>query len=199
MQLDEIDYPAAHSMDTLWFAVDAVGHVGVFFTGEDGPAPAGEEGQDLFDFMEQVPGVPELDREEDDWGALLESVHQYGLFRYEPNEESWWLPLQPEYHRAELPARPLHVDQLPPKARDLVKDYALDELRFSEAETIQILHYLDCQVAASWDDLPCGYLDADGKTIRPVRGCEGSFEEYCTLLRKDFPKETRELRFEGGE
>ena len=33
------DYPAAHSMDTEWFAVDADGHVAVFETGEPGPVP----------------------------------------------------------------------------------------------------------------------------------------------------------------
>jgi len=35
------DYPAAHSMDTEWFAVDACGHVGLFSTGEAGGVPDG--------------------------------------------------------------------------------------------------------------------------------------------------------------
>jgi len=30
------DYPAAHSMDTEWFAVDADGRIGLFETGEPG-------------------------------------------------------------------------------------------------------------------------------------------------------------------
>ena len=34
------DFPAGHSMDTTWFAVDRDGHVAVFDTGEDGAAPA---------------------------------------------------------------------------------------------------------------------------------------------------------------
>ena len=34
------DYPAAHSMDTTWFAVDGKGHVGCFHTGRDGVVPA---------------------------------------------------------------------------------------------------------------------------------------------------------------
>jgi hypothetical protein len=33
------DYPAAHSSDVGWFAVDAEGHVGIFDPGEDGPVP----------------------------------------------------------------------------------------------------------------------------------------------------------------
>jgi hypothetical protein len=193
-----LDYPAAHSMDTLWFAVDEVGHVGVFFTGEDGPAPAGEPGQNLFDLLKQLPGVPELDPETDDagWWDLLESVHEYGLFRYEITDEGWWLPLQPDYQRATLPPQPLHVDQLPPSARALMKGHAFDALRFSEAETIQLLHYMICQVAASWCNIPCGYLDTDGKTIRLVPGCERTFKQYVELVKKDFPNETRDLRFE---
>jgi hypothetical protein len=34
-----MDYPAAHSMDTMWFAVDADGHVAVFDSGEGGGVP----------------------------------------------------------------------------------------------------------------------------------------------------------------
>ncbi|MBI3734949.1 hypothetical protein HY256_00340 [Candidatus Sumerlaeota bacterium] len=33
------DYPAAHSMDTCWFAVDSRGEVAAFFSGEDGHVP----------------------------------------------------------------------------------------------------------------------------------------------------------------
>lgn len=33
------DFPAAHSMDTDWFAVDADGHVAALFSGEDGEVP----------------------------------------------------------------------------------------------------------------------------------------------------------------
>jgi hypothetical protein len=36
----EPDYPAAHSMDTTWFAVDRDGHVAVFDSGEAGAVPA---------------------------------------------------------------------------------------------------------------------------------------------------------------
>lgn len=33
------DWPAAHSMDTEWYAIDKCGHVGKFFTGEAGALP----------------------------------------------------------------------------------------------------------------------------------------------------------------
>jgi hypothetical protein len=37
----EQDYPAAHSMDTAWYAVDRDGHVAFFWSGEAGAVPAG--------------------------------------------------------------------------------------------------------------------------------------------------------------
>jgi hypothetical protein len=40
------DYPAAHSMDTTWFAVDKDGHVGCFDSGEAGAVPLDALGVD---------------------------------------------------------------------------------------------------------------------------------------------------------
>lgn len=37
--MNERDFPAAHSMDTEWFAIDEQGHVGHFETGEAGSVP----------------------------------------------------------------------------------------------------------------------------------------------------------------
>ena len=50
----ESDFPAAHSMDTIWFAVDAVGHVGMFDSGETGPVPNGDE-NDVRDELKLFP------------------------------------------------------------------------------------------------------------------------------------------------
>lgn len=36
---DVLNYPAAHSMDTTWFAVDAEGSIAIFDTGEGGAVP----------------------------------------------------------------------------------------------------------------------------------------------------------------
>ena len=41
MANDSCDFPAAHSMDTAWFAVDRDGHVAFFDTGLAGAVPAG--------------------------------------------------------------------------------------------------------------------------------------------------------------
>jgi hypothetical protein len=55
------DYPAAHSMDTHWFAVDPCGHVAVFDSGEDGAVPKGAP--DVFESLAaDLPFQGELDR-----------------------------------------------------------------------------------------------------------------------------------------
>jgi hypothetical protein len=50
---DPCDFPAAHSMDTTWFAVDRDGHVAAFETGEAGAVPTtayvGEEDYAILD------------------------------------------------------------------------------------------------------------------------------------------------------
>ena len=37
--MSDNDFPAAHSMDTFWFAVDADGHAAVSSSGEAGAVP----------------------------------------------------------------------------------------------------------------------------------------------------------------
>jgi hypothetical protein len=55
----DMDFPAAHSMDTTWFAVDRDGHVGLFYSGEEGAVPT----TDVNDFPQHIGVVVEaLDR-----------------------------------------------------------------------------------------------------------------------------------------
>src|SRR6185295_8980906 len=51
------DYPAAHSMDTTWFAVDRDGHIAVFDSGEAGAVPrdAYEEGATVDALLPALP------------------------------------------------------------------------------------------------------------------------------------------------
>lgn len=51
----QVDYPAAHSMDTYWFAVDDAGEVAFMSTSEPGPAPKrGTYIDGLFDIFDHV-------------------------------------------------------------------------------------------------------------------------------------------------
>src|SRR5215467_3982993 len=55
----DMDFPAAHSMDATWFAVDRDGHVGLFTCGEEGAVPTTE----VNDFQREIGAVLEaLDR-----------------------------------------------------------------------------------------------------------------------------------------
>jgi hypothetical protein len=60
MDKREPDYPAAHSMDTEWYAVDADGHVGVFSSGEEGAVPesAGTDHEIPRDLKDALPESP---------------------------------------------------------------------------------------------------------------------------------------------
>src|SRR4051812_14872589 len=61
------DFPAAHSMDTTWFAVDADGFVAMLISSEPGTAPSDISDPHAIDgerFVERLlPGVKETSRE----------------------------------------------------------------------------------------------------------------------------------------
>lgn len=53
------DFPAAHSMDTTWFAIDSDGHVAVFESGESGCVPQDAYlGEDYGEITDQVHDLP---------------------------------------------------------------------------------------------------------------------------------------------
>jgi hypothetical protein len=53
------DFPAAHSMDTMWFAIDNDGHVAMFKSGEAGAVPEdahlGDDDYNLYDAILSLP------------------------------------------------------------------------------------------------------------------------------------------------
>ena len=77
----DVDYPAAHSMDTHWFAIDKDGQVGLFFTAETGYLPneaVNVEAPDLIELATKLGGKapPGVDEEEEDieWDEFLEGL-----------------------------------------------------------------------------------------------------------------------------
>jgi hypothetical protein len=52
------DYPAAHSMDTTWFAIDNDGNVAVFETGESGCVPEGAYTDDGYTMQGEISALP---------------------------------------------------------------------------------------------------------------------------------------------
>ena len=98
------DYPAAHSMDTRWFAVDGAGHLAVFTTGEAGALPMTACAHDnahtvQLRLAEVMPAVPPILDVQGRFGAHVEGHSLMGdrahnaLFQ-NPGHGNHWLTLR---------------------------------------------------------------------------------------------------------
>jgi hypothetical protein len=164
------DFPAAHSMDTPWFAVDADGHVAVLHSGEEGPVP---------EWLEQhQPAVADWLRslspqaaEDEWWWPESDDYRRLGLFAYSYEHDHWGGWFTWAYERAVVPDQPLHIDQMPPAVREIFARVRFDKLRFAASACVQPVEFFPCGL---WDDEP-GYLASDGQTVRAVPGEEERF------------------------
>lgn len=183
------DFPAAHSMDSEWFAVDRDGQVAVFITGENGSIPTGAQevnvGEVLRSLSTSLP-AEDLDPRQVLYETALPELARLGLHVYEDDTDWFSGP----YVRTYRPGRPLHVDQLPPQLREQVKAVRFDDLRFAEKDLLQPCDHAE---GYSWAD---GYLAEDGKTARPIPGKEAEFRQAMEQMRRDFPEEYKKYRFE---
>lgn len=127
------DVPAAHSMDTEWFAVDANGHVAIFDTGEDGALPiaAANLGGD-------ATAAHQLVQDEERPLALFCYARDHGD---DPGR----------YQRTAAPPQPLHVDDLPAAVRQAVGALRLP-VSFSADETIHLADHLRDEQACYWGE-----------------------------------------------
>jgi hypothetical protein len=183
----EPDYPAAHSMDTHWYAVDAAGHVALFVTGENGHAPSAAGGEYLVNELARLSGQPDDD---DNYRTEDEMAPDFGFFVYDYDED--YDPIGP-YRRTGVPPTPAHIDQLPPDIRAGCRAIQFD-FRFSDAALVQPLEKYEC---AYWYDERACYVAADGVTVRPIPGKEAEFADFVTQLRAERPDEAARYRFEG--
>ena len=190
----DADFPAAHSMDTQWYAVDAAGHVGVFDTGEDGHAPQGAENASLvYDLWQLL--HPEATEEETDaivFGDTAAASARLGLFHY---EYEWNYDPINAYERRGTPAAPLHVDQLPPPMRALCSRVRFGTLDFARARLLQPLEHFPCDYW--YEDSRLAYLASDGVTVRPIPGKEDRFGEFRESFQRERPEDAARLRFEA--
>jgi len=254
----DADFPAAHSMDSAWFAVDRDGHVAYFSTHEAGAMPevgvAGDSAYELLDRLaaagppageviydprgHEMPSgkpaglaglplmaqeypllmfvsslaplqsdieagratpvrategyavvLPRLTAEQarrlQDSGVVRSWTFHFpregdradpptmGLFEYGHLCENW---ISGPYGRERIPARPLHIDQLPPGLRQSLKEATLPDVSFAETVHIQPAEHWPC---GSWE---AAWLGLDGKA-RAFPGREADVEE----LRANFP------------
>ena len=187
----ETDYPAAHSMDTTFFAVDAAGHVALFDSGENGHVPKEVEAYSesiLWElYYSDQPGVAllRMSREQ-----LANAV---GIYCYDYDDEQL-IDIAP-YRLTDAPKKALHVDQLSPLLRQICKQIHFELIDFSQSELIQPMEWFPC--VYWYHDRRIAYLASDGKTVRPISGMEDRFADFCKQFREENPEEAENLIFEG--
>ncbi len=162
----ETDYPAAHSMDTEWFAVDAEGFLAIMSSGEDGPLPTDFEnfraynnsydGEFLIDDLEKHLGkTVERDRRFDyPKPASLGLFHySHDLYREDMPEEGTphWNSMPP-YERVAIPEQPLNISQLPADIANKMRVIRFERAKFHESKNLQPIGTLACK-SIIWADL----------------------------------------------
>jgi hypothetical protein len=183
----EVDYPAAHSMDTSWFAVDSAGQVALFTTGENGHAPDGEV-NDISSELWDLCKPPGTEEDFDDYEDLCQQVGLY-YFDYSDHEFD---PIS-HFYRSVVPATPLHLDQLPPDLRERARLWRFD-LRFDQVDRLQPLEFVPC---VFWYEDRVAYLCADGKTVKPLPGQESRFASFVREFRQQHLEAAKSLIFDG--
>jgi hypothetical protein len=201
----DVDYPAAHSMDTHWFAVDKDGRVGLFFTAEAGYLPSGAAEAEMPDLIELAtklggkppPGVDEEGEDVEDWDEFLDKLVDLGFYTYEyidsfDDPEGLLVP----YTLTAAPEAPAHIDQLPPRFRQRYRKTQFSTATFGDAEHLQPLDFFPCDVYAKEQ---VAYLSGDERTLKPVPKREKQFQEFCRQHEKKLRARRKGLRVEGPE
>jgi hypothetical protein len=177
------DFPAAHSMDSSWFAIDQNGYVARFFTGAGGAVPNGAYCPDALDRLEEM-NLDDAERSEVivDWLPDIPADRlpdEKRLFLY-TTSDALDDCLAERYERSRVPKKPLHIDELPPQVRAAIAGMRFDGLEFAKTEVFQPVELTEC---ATWD---AAYLSGDGKTVKPVPGREKDYTEFYEKRLEDF-------------
>jgi hypothetical protein len=187
-------YPAAHSMDKTWYAVDAHGHVGIFHSGENGHVPSGaDQDEHLFWFIRFLSSggtdtdpYADDDDEDEDYDSAEDQLGDRGIFVY------WYVdPIEPflaAYSGKVVPERAAHVDQLPPAVRKFVSKTVLAGANFATDDEVQPIGQVECFY---YSDFEVAFLTAGEKEVRPIPGRDAEYKKALPQLRKEYPK----LRF----
>jgi hypothetical protein len=180
-------------MDSTWFAVDQKGQVGLFCTGEGGFAPSGVSDPPFADILEMLRALGAKEPFEDWVAACGEGGFYVFDYAYPPTglEENVLAP----YWASHAPARPLHVDQLPARARGWCS-----EIRFSTgtfaAGQFQPIEHVSCEWNA-WVADACAYLNADQTVLRPIPGLEEEYRELLENCADELTEGLQGVRVEG--
>ncbi|MFO7563141.1 MAG: hypothetical protein R6X02_10900 [Enhygromyxa sp.] len=142
------EHPAAHSMDTSWFAVDQAGHVAIFDSGEDGAVPfaalslggacaADPEAKQVCELL-----APQL-VDDDGWEELYEAGPFFHYVNGDYGNPGHYL------RTAHTPAQPARVAALPEALRSKMLRLPID---FTSAESLHLAEFMADEEAATYGE-----------------------------------------------
>jgi hypothetical protein len=173
------DFPAAHSMDTTWFAVDRDGHVAVFDSGEAGAVPVegyNEDWAPILDELTKAAGGLALDADDDDaWADRPNRLAAMGLFFY--THEEFENGLAGPYDRTGVPETPMPGHQVP---RGLLKQMVSFDGSFADTERLQPVEHWHSD---AWSE---AWVSVDGKHVTCVPGHEDEYAKHFDDLKEAF-------------
>lgn len=171
----DMDYPAAHSMDTTWFAVDKDGYIAVMDTEEVGAVPClytGDQGDgsEVLRPLAKMKGkaLPDELYEVDLSKVLGLYVYRSGIGFYPPGGDETLDPdeeyedIVEAYERQGVPDEPLHVSELPENFQAEVKHAAIFDISFRDSPWLQPALKVPCEFWLTEEVEPRA-VDVDGK------------------------------------
>ena len=202
----DCDYPAAHSMDTTWFAVDKDGYVALMETNEEGALPfaCDDEQSDGSEFLEDL--TTHTGRELELGDFEFPRPESVGLFGYASELDSFppvceldqetleklqmrdGLPTP--YSRTAVPEQPLHIEDLPPNLQKQLKLLVFSDVSFAADEWVQPAMHVPCQM---WGEGDIQVLDVDGRIKHIPEDLKADYGRRKQVLAKEPSSQVRNL------
>ena len=166
-ELTNDDYPAAHSMDTAWFAVDENGNLAEFHAGDEGSVPVEwlenkGEGKEVWEaWRTRTPPFDQIDCKQAYWFGGDDDC-KCGTYR-----------------RINVPLKPLRTNDISPPALEALQPVVLDSIQFDRMLWIQPVEFLPCHTY-------CGF--ALERKEQNQRGKQSHNRQRCQKLQESFAK-----------
>ncbi|MGD9681602.1 MAG: hypothetical protein AB7W16_10495 [Candidatus Obscuribacterales bacterium] len=164
------DFPAAHSMDTAWFAVDKDGFVAFMDSSEPGAVPYlyGYDQDYKEEVVEAIAANCGLSLKRCEYDLIV--PESAGLYNYscdfdypgEQTDEIEAMDATPPYKLRGRPDKPVHISELPENLASYCKTIEFRDLSFKETEWIQPALKVPCFL---WGDDETSVIDDTGKVV----------------------------------
>lgn len=186
VDFSQCDFPAAHSMDTTWFAVDKDGFIAVLETNEEGALPIKlrddyqQSGDEFVAEVAKIVGFPLKAG-----SANIPSPQEVGLYSYsgelgwsddfpDSNNESYDEENDefigaPPYKRLVVPAKPIHISALSEQVKAQMRDIVFHDVSFKDTQWLQPALRMPCDL---WMEKDYQCIDEQGRLVNvPAQYC----------------------------